>query len=145
MKITALTSAASMTQLWRTRFFDTQYSKHVFMYAHTDEQLPKIVKETRSFVLLLNPVTLKAKKVLNIKTGISMMRKPAGSRITVSFNTLSVGIHNWDLCSTERLEYDDCDPNSALSIHCDNSWNEEDIQVGYIYISIVTGRVRCTK
>ena len=63
-----------------------------------------------------------------------MMRKPSGSRITVSFNTLPVGVHNWDLCPTERLEYDDCDPNSALAIHCDNSWNEEDIQVGYIYI-----------
>ena len=56
--------------------------------------------------------------------------------MTISFNILPVGAHNWDLCTTKRLQYDDCDPNTILSIFVDNSLNAEDVQIGYIYLTI---------
>ena len=117
-------------------FFDQKYNRHAHLYSYSNEQLPLIVRTTNSFVLPKEPVTVKANSKLDIKTGIALIRKPPGCRITISFNILPVGAHNWDLCSTKRIQYDDCDLNSILCVSFDNSWNQEDVQVGYMYLTL---------
>ena len=54
-------------------FFDKKYSNDVLMYSRTEDQLPFIVRETRSFVLPRNPITI---PVGDIKTGLNVIRKP---------------------------------------------------------------------
>ena len=77
MKITATTSASpALTAIVENPFFDQQYSEHVLMYSLSEEQLPKIVKETKSFVLPCDPVIVKAKDTMDIKTGLTLIRKP---------------------------------------------------------------------
>ena len=97
-------------------FFDRKYFDHVLMYSRTEDQLPLIVRETRSFVLPRNPVTILANGKADIKTGLNMIRKPDGCRVVVSFNTLPVGANNWDLCKTQRIEYKDCTLNGEMGI-----------------------------
>ena len=59
-------------------FFDEKYNGHVLMYAHSEDQLPKIVKETSSFVLPCDPITVSAGSVADIRTGLTLIRKPTG-------------------------------------------------------------------
>ena len=114
MKITANKGVSSALEaIVENPFFDKKYKKHALMYSLSNEQLPLIVKTTKSFVLPMDPVTVKAGYSLAIKTGISLINKPPGSRITISFNVLPAGVHNWDLCSTKRIQYDDCGLNSV--------------------------------
>ena len=116
-------------------FFDQKYNQHALLYTYSNEQLPPIVKRTKSLVLPKDSVTVKANSKRDVKTGIALIRKPPGSRITISFNILPVGVHNWDLCSTKRIQYDECDLNSILCISLDNNWNQEDVQVGHMYVT----------
>ena len=82
-------------------FFGKTYSNHVLMYSRTEYQLPLIVRETRSFVLPRNPITITANGMGDIKTGLNMIRKPDGCKVVVSFNTLPTGANNWDMCKTQ--------------------------------------------
>ena len=66
-------------------FFHQKYNRHALLYSYSNEQLPLIVRTTKSFVLPKEPVTVKANSKLDIKTGIALIRKPPGCQITLSF------------------------------------------------------------
>ena len=117
-------------------FFDQKYINHVLMYSRTEDQLPLIVRETRSFVLPRNPITIPANGKGDIKTGLNMIRKLDGCKVVVSFNTLPTGANNWDMCKTQRIEFKDCSTNGEMCMHFDNTKNAVAIQIGYIYISL---------
>ena len=117
-------------------FFDRKYFDHVLMYSSTEDQLPLIVRETQSFVLPRNPVTIPANGMCHIKTGLYMIRKPDGCKVVVSFNTLPTGSNNWDMCKTQRIEFKDCSTNAEMCMHFDNTKNAVALQIGYIYISL---------
>ena len=117
-------------------FFDRKYFEHVLMYSRTEDQLPLCDRETTSFVLPRNPVTVPAKCTVDIRTGLNIIRKPAGCRFVISFNTLLVGLHNWDLCTTQRTEYKECSLNGEMCIQFDNTDSDVALQIGYIYISL---------
>ena len=58
MKVTAPKPIAfpTLTAIVENPFFDQKYGQHVLFYSQTEDQLPKIVKTTSSYVLPRNPV-----------------------------------------------------------------------------------------
>ena len=97
MKISSTKGMSTeLTGTIQNPFFNQKYNQHALLYSYSNEQLPLIVKRTKSLVLPKDSVTVKANSKLDIKTGIALIRKPPGSRITISFNILPVGVHNWE-------------------------------------------------
>ena len=97
-------------------FFDDKYDRHVLFYSFSESLLPKIVSGTRSFVLNQVPVAVLPGATEDIITGITLIKKPPGCKVVISFHTLPAGIHNWDLCRKHRIEYDTVDSNSIICV-----------------------------